>query len=1758
MLIMLSAQLIADDLIVDKNSINQYDHDNYVYFNSFNFDGDYQGNHANNPPAPDPTDRINLPETFPILGNQFTIELWVYSEGHLLMNNRTFIGNDANPAGNDFNRPPTITFNLNHQIGVGFGTGSAGMRKRVNFAMTDNQWYHVAWSFDGTISNLYVDGELLESSDFAAGTTPIQVPISIIGRKFIGKIDEVRIWDLVRDQEQIQAVMDSSLSGDESGLIAYYPMEVNEDWKLIDYSSNENHASIVDAEILQKYSSSSCESPDGSSLCPFPTIRDALDFAQSGDNILIAEGRYSEVLFDELVNYTDETEGPKITITGENDSVKLDGTIELNANWDFSNGVYTAQVDMYDISKRAGIQVEDIYGLWVDDRYMIPAMPINFSNPTDPTTSTQNNHESGTIFDLNLTTPYYQPGESTLEMQDPYIVGDINNLDGLEEWSFDKENNVLYLIAGDNIPNDTNVRVRIRTKILSLEFSDNLEFKNIDFFAGTFLFHGSSFILFEDLKFSHSWEVGISYISAGNANYERGNRFWRGTNNTVRNCIFEYINDARALQWGGSMYPLGENILFQYNDWFKNTVWAPSASDNFRGGDKWYSPGVTIGGSTFRYITMDQNHTGGLQPGLESLVEYARIENQYINIDGSGIQRTVGNTIGSTTRYCWLLNTNRNGMRFDSRCAGIDGVVHNVVSAGNKRGFRLKGDWHRAFHLLAYDTNTNDISMPKNKFCGDDWGNHDGANSENNLGNLNSRLLNSIAEKNLSANTPDAGDPDVTGGNGDLIAENISNEFLLNESGIWFGRALDEDHTAPFIHPHLELQDPWFENRTRSVESLESQFGENPYTDANQDYDFRPKKGSPLLDGGVVIPGINDGQDDDSAYPLNHLPLYPGQQRAFVGDAPDIGAYEYGDSVYWIPGYRYSYPSVPIPSDGAIEVSMDYGLAFNYPWKTDYNGTLATVTINGLGINRTETLQYPNNVVFETFLPGETYYWSVTVDGVSGGNWSFTTSDKEYPLNDRSLDTTSVDSMLIPNQINNLQVSHHNLAFFKFDIPSSINNSCIVHLNLVPENVETLSGGIVLYEHNYTEWGEKLNETNIGLVDHSLLTPIDTIFSIAADIPLQIDITEVIIADGVYSFALGGLDSTDVVSFYSKEKLITDGIDIYVEAGDLLGPLGNGSGYAPQIEVWPNLIFQPSDAPVLSTIENQITNEDSSKTILLSATDINGDNFIFSASSADTNVTSLVSNDTLTLTPSADWNGQTTIMVIVTDDGPVSLSDTTTFTFTVNAVNDSPALTDPLPDVTIDEDDFGAVIIPALEVYFNDVDEGDILFYIGSVLGDGLDSLLFSTDNGFNAMANDHGTKIMTIKRSKLKQISNSKVFTPKQIDKDKSQGQITKSFNADSDIIDIRQISSLSRTDSTSLIVYPTENFVGDVEIRIVASDTTGESVSDTLMLSIGNINDAPFVTNAIADIEVGEDSDPLTVVINGVFDDFDIAVGDSLSITAISLADTLVTVDYDSNSVPILLFLENGNGVTDIIVTATDLGGLTANDTVHVTVLPVNDAPSSFALNEQDSVYITMDNFDSDSIIFDWDESVDVDDDELIYHFTAELIINGQLTMEYDTTLTANIMKIDYQSVFDAIYGAQVMLARIEWDVSVSDGIEEVIAENGPLTVGINASDAVLSINKELMPDVYALHQNYPNPFNPITTLRYDLPENSTVKIVIYDMLGREVRSLVNQTQDAGYRSVVWDATNDYGKPVSAGVYLYQIDTGEFVQTRKMVLLK
>ncbi len=94
--------------------------------------------------------------------------------------------------------------------------------------------------------------------------------------------------------------------------------------------------------------------------------------------------------------------------------------------------------------------------------------------------------------------------------------------------------------------------------------------------------------------------------------------------------------------------------------------------------------------------------------------------------------------------------------------------------------------------------------------------------------------------------------------------------------------------------------------------------------------------------------------------------------------------------------------------------------------------------------------------------------------------------------------------------------------------------------------------------------------------------------------------------------------------------------------------------------------------------------------------------------------------------------------------------------------------------------------------------------------------------------------------------------------------------------------------------------------------------------------------------------------------------------------------------------------------------------------------------------------------------------------------------------------------------------------------------------------------------IPSQFQLLQNYPNPFNPETTIAYTLPKPTQVKLVIYDMLGQEVRTLVNEPQKQGVNSVVWNGKNNQGQPLPSGLYIYRIVADGFTQSSKSVLLK
>ncbi len=127
-------------------------------------------------------------------------------------------------------------------------------------------------------------------------------------------------------------------------------------------------------------------------------------------------------------------------------------------------------------------------------------------------------------------------------------------------------------------------------------------------------------------------------------------------------------------------------------------------------------------------------------------------------------------------------------------------------------------------------------------------------------------------------------------------------------------------------------------------------------------------------------------------------------------------------------------------------------------------------------------------------------------------------------------------------------------------------------------------------------------------------------------------------------------------------------------------------------------------------------------------------------------------------------------------------------------------------------------------------------------------------------------------------------------------------------------------------------------------------------------------------------------------------------------------------------------------------------------------------------------------------------------------------------------------------------------------TDGWQYFTAGNLMITAYIADTTTVNDI-KQLsnnIPKTYDLMQNYPNPFNPSTIISYQLPENQTVTLDIFNEIGQKIRTLVNETQSAGQHNVTWNGKNDFGLSVSSGIYFYRIKAGNYINVKKMILLK
>ena len=156
------------------------------------------------------------------------------------------------------------------------------------------------------------------------------------------------------------------------------------------------------------------------------------------------------------------------------------------------------------------------------------------------------------------------------------------------------------------------------------------------------------------------------------------------------------------------------------------------------------------------------------------------------------------------------------------------------------------------------------------------------------------------------------------------------------------------------------------------------------------------------------------------------------------------------------------------------------------------------------------------------------------------------------------------------------------------------------------------------------------------------------------------------------------------------------------------------------------------------------------------------------------------------------------------------------------------------------------------------------------------------------------------------------------------------------------------------------------------------------------------------------------------------------------------------------------------------------------------------------------------------------------------ANYITHEELQGQGDVTHRTEYRFVDNTVKIDKTYDYH--LANVSYD-----GVKEY---HSMTVMGVTVTEPI--------PDKFTLRPAYPNPFNPVTTISYDLPKNSRVALVVYNMLGQKVVKLVDHNQVAGRYTVQWNGQDTFGRRVSSGVYFYLIIADEFTKTRRMLLLK
>ncbi len=328
------------------------------------------------------------------------------------------------------------------------------------------------------------------------------------------------------------------------------------------------------------------------------------------------------------------------------------------------------------------------------------------------------------------------------------------------------------------------------------------------------------------------------------------------------------------------------------------------------------------------------------------------------------------------------------------------------------------------------------------------------------------------------------------------------------------------------------------------------------------------------------------------------------------------------------------------------------------------------------------------------------------------------------------------------------------------------------------------------------------------------------------------------------------------------------------------------------------------------------------------------------------------------------------------------------------------------------------------------------------------------------------------------------------------------------------------------SLYVTSTTGFLGEVLIRVSATDG-GATTADTFRVTVID-NVAPVLSHGILASEV-VDRVRIVVTANEAINTPTVSVN-SQSVTMTKTGDA-----YFNN------YTLNSTGDISLNISITDLSGNPASDspTYHVTLLSKRTSFGRFAFTSASQAgYLIL-------------------SDRVIEHVPAGWTPLGQAVGMTVTSRTSIQASSSYEAIPDV---DEHKIGIYEWTGEAwtyaggqgRDGqVSTAISGLYPLAVFYNPNHVVL-------PERFALLANFPNPFNPVTSIGYELPTTTNVILKVYNILGQEVRTLVRGVESAGFKQVQWDGRDASGRSAASGIYIYRIEAGSFVQSRKMLLIK